>query len=513
MVSVSPLHAEVSSEEYARLAPQVCAMIEEWMREGEREDAFVTPYTTPAEYRSHLALPLPDEGVDDAQLMEVMRSLLKNSVNPWTDRFQAKLYSAPTVSSMCGDMLLSAMNASVHVFSGSPVLSMVEEECVRALCSIFGFGTDADGITMPGGSASNTLAVQTSLCCAFNGAFRRDGIWGLVQELSRIGRTGRGARPVLLTGVDSHFSLDRAALAAGLGTDAVVHVPSDEHGRMRPDALASLLAEMTSDPAHPFGMPFFVNATSGSTVLGAFDDLEAIAALCQQYNCWLHVDASWGGPGIFSPYLRSTVLRGTHLANSLTINPHKLLNVTHQCSFLLVRESRVLEEHAIHAGYLFHDTHTPQKTRITDMAAKTLGCGRRGEALKLYLTWRKYGTRALGEHIDQGLRLAQDVLARIRTSPALEVGPLAEPLFLQICFRPRTTISPASAANGVHTPYASGSAATRAVHAALLQQRHIAVDFAPTRSGDYLRLVIHPRTPPEHYFALVEEVARLASIE
>ena len=95
------------------------------MREGERDDAFVTPYTTPAEYRSHLALPLPDEGVDDAQLMEVMRSLLNNSVNPWTDRFQAKLYSAPTVSSMCGDMLLSAMNASVHVFSGSPVLSMV----------------------------------------------------------------------------------------------------------------------------------------------------------------------------------------------------------------------------------------------------------------------------------------------------------------------------------------------------------------------------------------------------
>ena len=69
------------------------------------------------------------------------------------------------------------------------------------------------------------------------------------------------------------------------------------------------------------------------------------------------------------------------------------------------------------------------------------------------------------------------------------------------------------AANGVHTPYASGSAATRAVHAALLQQRHIAVDFAPTRSGDYLRLVVHPRTPPEHYFALVEEVARLASVE
>lgn len=46
-------------------------------------------------------------------------------------------------------------------------------------------------------------------------------------------------------------------------------------------------------------MPFLVSATSGTTVLGAFDPLEAIADVCQRHGLWLHVDVSetwaWGG--------------------------------------------------------------------------------------------------------------------------------------------------------------------------------------------------------------------------
>lgn len=38
--------------------------------------------------------------------------------------------------------------------------------------------------------------------------------------------------------------------------------------------------------------PFFVNATAGSTVLGAFDNLEEIADICAKYNLWMHVDVS-----------------------------------------------------------------------------------------------------------------------------------------------------------------------------------------------------------------------------
>ena len=37
-------------------------------------------------------------------------------------------------------------------------------------------------------------------------------------------------------------------------------------------------------------VPFFVNATSGTTVLAAFDPLEEIAVVCREENLWFHID-------------------------------------------------------------------------------------------------------------------------------------------------------------------------------------------------------------------------------
>jgi glutamate decarboxylase len=37
-------------------------------------------------------------------------------------------------------------------------------------------------------------------------------------------------------------------------------------------------------------LPFFVSATAGTTVLGAFDPLNDIADVCTKYGLWFHVD-------------------------------------------------------------------------------------------------------------------------------------------------------------------------------------------------------------------------------
>jgi hypothetical protein len=253
---------------------------------------------------------------------------------------------------------------------------------------------------------------------------------------------------------------------------AVVRVPTDAYGRMRVDQLDAMLSEMRADSAHPHGMPLLVNATSGTTVMGAFDDLGAIADVCARHGCWMHVDASWGGPVAFSDTERLR-LAGIERSDSVTINPHKLLTVTHQCSFLLVRRRRSLATLVIEAGYLFHGP-------SHDLAIKTLGCGRRGDALKFYLVWLRYGTAGLGAHIASGMEMAKRVLQRVRAEPSLEVGPLAEPLFLQICFRPAMGSA------------AAASAAARRLHDTFAARRHYAVDFAPLPSGDYLRFVRRP---------------------
>lgn len=39
-------------------------------------------------------------------------------------------------------------------------------------------------------------------------------------------------------------------------------------------------------------IPFFVNCTAGTTVLGAFDPISETADICQKHKLWLHVDVS-----------------------------------------------------------------------------------------------------------------------------------------------------------------------------------------------------------------------------
>jgi glutamate/tyrosine decarboxylase-like PLP-dependent enzyme len=46
-------------------------------------------------------------------------------------------------------------------------------------------------------------------------------------------------------------------------------------------------------------VPYLVNATGGSTVLGAYDPLDEIATICQKYGIWLHVDGAWGASVLF----------------------------------------------------------------------------------------------------------------------------------------------------------------------------------------------------------------------
>ena len=99
--------------------------------------------------------------------------------------------------------------------------------------------------------------------------------------------------------------------------------------------------------------------------------------------------------------------------------------------------------------------------------------------------WLRYGTQGLGEHIAQGLRMAQALWQRLQRIPSLELGPHADPLFLQICVRPREQ-------------------SVRALHAQLQAHGQFAVDYAPLDDGqEYLRLVVHPRTPWHVYEQLL----------
>jgi glutamate/tyrosine decarboxylase-like PLP-dependent enzyme len=59
-------------------------------------------------------------------------------------------------------------------------------------------------------------------------------------------------------------------------------------GRMIPSELERLVQERFAQ-GHK---PYFVNCTCGTTVVGAFDQINPIADICEKYNLWLHIDVN-----------------------------------------------------------------------------------------------------------------------------------------------------------------------------------------------------------------------------
>jgi glutamate/tyrosine decarboxylase-like PLP-dependent enzyme len=190
----------------------------------------------------------------------------------------------------------------------------------------------SDGLTMPGGSASNTLAIQTALNSLFP-SFRQSGVIGIITSLMEQGRSAKASRPLIFTSQEAHYSIDKAAIACGLGLDCVVSVPCKEDGSMCTDSLEMMMGKAFSDvegKGDVVGFPFFVNATAGTTVMGAFDSLTKIADVCERHSdritVWKHVDGSWGGPVLFSSRYRAR-MNGVDRFDSLTICPHKMMNM------------------------------------------------------------------------------------------------------------------------------------------------------------------------------------------
>jgi glutamate decarboxylase len=390
----------------------------------------------------------------------------------------------------------------LHVYQVSPALTVVEKTTARRFARLFGFaGPRAGGVTCQGGSSSNL----TSLVVARNTLF---------PETKMAGNAGR--RFALFTSAHGHYSVVKSAIACGMGEASVVAVAVDSRGCMDVAALEGAVARIRAA-----GMtPLYVNATAGTTVMGSYDPLEAISAVCRAHGLWMHVDASWGGPAVFSARHRHR-LAGAHLADSLTVNPHKMLNVPVTCSFLLGPDTAVFHRaNTLAAGYLFHgpcggddeaaavdgvngaigaetdpldDTNGVRRLDDAlpaddqwDLADMTLQCGRRGDSLKLALAWTYYGAAGFSAQVDGAFAVAARLASLVAADPDMVLVSDSPPPCLQVCFY----YAPGGALDGNHDV---NTRRTRAAVARLVA-RGFMVDYAPGERGSFFRVVVNCQT-------------------
>lgn len=286
----------------------------------------------------------------------------------------------------------------------------------------------------------------------------------------------------------------------GLGSDAVRSVPVDAHGRMIPSALEKMVVAARDDERKT---PFFVNATAGTTVLGSFDPFEEISDVCRRHGLWMHVDGSWGGPVVFSAGQRAK-LRGVERADSLAVNPHKMMGVPVTCSFLLGPDMRVFHKaNTLPAGYLFHESEAGESEEVWDLADLTLQCGRRGDSLKLALAWVYYGSEGFERLIDHAFGIAAYFARKVSENRDFVLVSESPPPCLQVCFY--------YARGGVLAVDKEVNTKTTSSIVQALIPRGFMVDYAPGEKGSFFRVVVNNQTLEgtiDGLIKAIEEVGR-----
>lgn len=422
---------------------------------------------------------------DRDAILSQIDTVLEHSPNTWSLGFMAKLYGSTTPIGVVADLVLLALNANSHVYSAAPVLTIAEKMVSRSYAGLFypSHGS-AGGLTFPGGSWSNVTSMHMART-------------KIAPDTQKTGNSDK--RLVAFCSEAAHYSVIKSAVLCGIGSDNVVKIRCDEYGKMRCDELESRILESIKKGQ----TPFYVCATAGTTVFGAFDDINQIAVISKKYGLWLHVDGSLGGNFIFSKSLKNR-LTGCEKADTITVNPHKLLGVPLLCSFLLTGDESLFKLNRLDAPYLFHEG------MDYDLGQGTLGCGRRPDAFKLYMAWYYYGTDGFAARINHVKTIA-DYFARAldRKSCFRVVNKDKDGLVpgIQVCFY----YVPVSG-----LPVSTLGHITRAISGYLSDQMTCAIDYSPPvgqDGGEFLRAVfLNPKLSLDYTDKLVMEIEEAGEI-
>lgn len=399
-----------------------------------------------------------------SELFKIIDDVLKYSVNTWNPGFLDKLYASNNPIGVVSDILLSMLNTNSHVYTVSPVLTVLENFIGKKYAKLFFNDLDrCGGLTFSGGLYSNITAMHMARSLKF-------------PETKALGNGSY--KFAIYTSSNCHYSVVKSAILLGLGKNNVFKIPINSDGTMNIDALQKVIVESIEDGF----TPLLINATAGTTVFGLYDDLVGVGALAKKYNTWFHVDGSWGGNVVFSEKRRG-YLKGIEAADSITTNPHKMLGVPNTCSFLLVADVNwFTEANSLEASYLFHSREEGEDN--VDLADGTMGCGRRADSFKFYLAWLYYGYDGFQERVDHAYDIVAYFVDTLKKHPQFELV-TDSPQCLQVCFYYR----PKNFKDEDFTPV------TRFVSRELHKRAKYLVDFSTNpldaHKGEFFRVVFN----------------------
>jgi sulfinoalanine decarboxylase len=328
--------------------------------------------------------------VDD-EFKTVLKEVLISTPKTATKLFFNQLFGGRQGKAVLGDLLAVMLNNSMYTYKVAGPQVGIEQEIIRQSCHMIGYGSQSNGTFPTGGSMSNYMALVMARD-AKDPQCRLDGM----------------SKPlVVYTSKESHYSNTKNASFAGIGKNNIRYIQADSKGQMIPENLETQIIE---DLSNGF-IPTYVNATAGTTVLGAFDPIDEIADITEKYKIWLHVDGAYCGSVIFSDTYKHLV-KGLERSNSFSYNAHKMLGTPMTCSIILVNDKKQLHDSfSNEADYLYQTDGDD-----FNLGKTSFQCGRRNDALKFWTLWKSVGTIGLKQIVDQQFELADVAREYVRSN-------------------------------------------------------------------------------------------------
>ena len=376
----------------------------------------IAPNAKPGAVLAQLDAAPPETAASLDKIFADVERVIVPGVAHWAHpQFMSYFGCTTTSPGILAEMMTAALNVNAMTWRTSPAATELETLVLDWLRQWLGFPDDFTGVVYDTASISTMHAL----------AVAREEAGTSVRTL---GLSGRAELPIfrIYTSDQAHSSVEKAAIALGLGEHNVRRIASDAEFRM---SVPALREAVTADLRHGF-KPLAVVATVGTTSTASVDPVREIAAVCAQYQMWLHIDAAYGGGLALLPE-HEWVTDGWAEADSLVINPHKMLFIPFDFSALYVRDIERLRR-------LF--SLTPESLHLRDPAGAEINymdygvqLGRRFRALKAWVVWRAFGREGIAARIREHLRLAQLFAHWIEDDVRFEIS--APVMMGVVCFR------------------------------------------------------------------------------
>lgn len=353
----------------------------------------------------------------DKELENFFKNIIDRSLHMHNPKNMGHQVAIPAPETALAGLLTELLNNGTVVYEiGAPAV-VLERIVSKRLAQEMGFDPDkADGFMTSGASLANLTALM-----AIRNIKASKDVWS----------KGNGKQYALMVSEEAHYCIDKAIRIMGLGEAGIIHIPVDNHYKMRTELLESSYQAACSRGVEVLG----VIACACSTSTGTYEELEALADFAEAHDLWFHVDAAHGGPAIFSKKHRHR-LKGIERADSVVMDFHKMMLSPALSTLILFRQAQdSYRSFSQKAQYLWEEQ---EKNSWFNLGQRSFECTKLMMSVKIYTLLRQYGTALFEEYVDYTYGLARDFADMLKQETDMELA--LQPESNVVCFRYKPTV-------------------------------------------------------------------------